>query len=125
MRRLVADLDLDAEIVGCPTVREPDGLACSSRNLRLSPEDRSAATVLFRALEAGRAALVAGARQNREVEATMADVVAAEPRARLDYAVVVDPVTLESPASLSGELRFLVAAQLGSVRLIDNLGVPS
>ena len=123
VRRLVADLDLDAEIVGCPTVRDPDGLACSSRNLRLSPEDRMAATVLFKALEAGRAALFSGARQCREVQAAMADVVAAEPRARLDYAVVVDPVTLEPPASLVGELRLLIAAELGPVRLIDNLGV--
>ncbi len=123
VRQLVADLDLDAEIVSCPTVREPDGLACSSRNRRLGADDRRAAAVLSKALGAGRAALVTGARHSAEVEATMAAVVAAEPRARLDYAVVVDPVTFESPASLAGELRLLIAAHLGPVRLIDNLGM--
>jgi pantoate--beta-alanine ligase len=123
VRRLVADLDLDVEIVGCPTVREPDGLACSSRNRLLGPDDRRAAGVLFKALGAGRAALVTGARHSAEVEAAMVAVVAAEPRARLDYAVVVDPVTFESPAPLSGGLRLLIAAQVGPVRLIDNLGV--
>jgi pantoate--beta-alanine ligase len=123
VRRLVADLDLDAEIVGCPTVREPDGLACSSRNLRLGPDDRRAAAVLFKALGVGRAVLTAGARHSTEVESAMAAVVAAEPRARLDYAVVVDPITFESPALLTGELRLLIAADLGRVRLIDNLGV--
>jgi pantoate--beta-alanine ligase len=79
--------------------------------------------VLSKALGAGRAALATGARRSAEVEATMAAVVAAEPRARLDYAVVVDPVTFESPASLAGELRLLIAAHVGPVRLIDNLGV--
>jgi pantoate--beta-alanine ligase len=123
VRQLVADLDLDAEIVSCPTVREPDGLACSSRNRRLGAGDRRAAAVLSKALGAGRAALATGARRSAEVEATMAAVVAAEPRARLDYAVVVDPVTFESPASLAGELRLLIAAHVGPVRLIDNLGV--
>jgi pantoate--beta-alanine ligase len=123
VRHVVADLDLDVEVVNCPTVREPDGLACSSRNRRLGPDDRRAATVLNRALSAGRAALVTGAWHSAEVEATMAAVVAAESRARLDYAVVVDAVTFESPASLAGELRLLIAADLGPVRLIDNLGV--
>ena len=123
VRRLVADLDIDAEVVACPTVREPDGLACSSRNRRLGPEDRRAATVLFRALTAGREALVKGARLAADLEAAMAGVVAAERRARLDYAVVVDPVTLAAPASLAGELRLLIAADVGPARLIDNLGV--
>jgi len=123
VRRLVADLDIDAEVVACPTVREPDGLACSSRNRRLGPEDRRAATVLFRALIAGREALVKGARLAADLEAAMAGVVAAERRARLDYAVVVDPVTLAAPASLAGELRLLIAADVGPARLIDNLGV--
>jgi len=123
VRHLVADLDIDAEVVACPTVREPDGLACSSRNRRLGPEDRRAATVLFRALIAGREALVKGARLAADLEAAMAGVVAAERRARLDYAVVVDPVTLAAPASLAGELRLLIAADVGPARLIDNLGV--
>ena len=76
VRRLVEDLDLDADIVGCPTVREPDGLACSSRNRRLAPEDRRAATVLFKALGEGKAAVDAGERRTAGVESAMAAVVA-------------------------------------------------
>jgi pantoate--beta-alanine ligase len=121
VRRVVADLDLPAEIVGCPTVRESDGLACSSRNRLLGPEDRRAATVLFRALCAGHAAIDSGGAGTVEVETAMAAAVAAEPRALLDYAVVVDPVTFDSPASLAGEVRLLIAAAVGPIRLIDNL----
>jgi len=121
VRQLVDDLDLDAEIEGCPTVREPDGLACSSRNQRLDVADRRAAGVLFRALQAGRAAVEEGENRPGEVENAMIAVVAAEPRAKLDYAVAVDPVTFESPTSLAGEIRLLIAAAIGPVRLIDNL----
>ena len=123
VRRLVADLDLDAEVVACPTVRENDGLACSSRNRRLAGEERAAATVLFRALEVGRDLLAVGAPDAASVAAAMAATVASEPLAKLDYAVVVDPVTFLSPAVLAGALRLLVAAEVGPVRLIDNLGV--
>jgi len=123
VRNVVRDLDLDAEIVGCPTIREGDGLACSSRNRRLEPADRAAATVLFEALETGRARVEAGDRDGERLQNAMRAVVAAEPRAELDYAVVVDPVTFQSPTSSAGELRLLMAADLGGVRLIDNLGV--
>jgi len=123
VRHLVADLDLDAEIVGCPTIRELDGLACSSRNNRLGPADRQAASVLFNSLMAGKARILAGETDPAQVEKAMALLVDSEPRARLDYAVVVDPVTLAAPSSLSGELRLLIAAEVGEVRLIDNLGV--
>jgi pantoate--beta-alanine ligase len=123
VRNLVEDLDIDAEIVACPTVREPDGLACSSRNRRLGAGDRQAATVLFHALVSGQRCVADGERERAQVEKTMSAVVAAEPRANLDYAVVVDPVTFERPASLEGEIRLLIAADLGPVRLIDNLGV--
>jgi pantoate--beta-alanine ligase len=121
VRHLVDDLDLDAEIVACPTVREPDGLACSSRNRRLDPDSRRAAAVLFEALAAGRAAIDAGERDRAIVERNMSDVVATEPRAQLDYAVVVDPVTFDYPALVTGEVRLLIAADIGPVRLIDNL----
>ncbi|MGD1011483.1 MAG: pantoate--beta-alanine ligase [Acidimicrobiales bacterium] len=123
VRQLVVDLDLEAEIVGCPTVREADGLACSSRNRRLGAQDRQAATVLFRALTAGVCAAASGAHSVTDLEATMRTVVAAEPRARLDYAVVVDPATFQAAPFLAGELRLLIAADVGPVRLIDNLGV--
>ena len=123
VRNLVRDLDLDAEVVGCPTIRESDGLACSSRNRRLGPADRESATVLFRALQAGRECLKDAAWDIEQVQRAMASVVAEEPLAKLDYAMVVDPVSFEPPISRAGELRLLIAADLGGVRLIDNLGV--
>jgi pantoate--beta-alanine ligase len=107
VKQLVRDLSVPAEVVGCPTVREPDGLAMSSRNKYLSAEQRAAATVLYRALQAG-ASDVDNARQR------MHDVVAAEPLAVLDYAEVVETDT---------EYRLVIAARLGTTRLIDNLGV--
>ncbi len=112
VRRLAADLSFPVDVVGCPTVREPDGLALSSRNAYLSADERRAATVLYRALQAGAEG------------GSMAEVVAAEPLARLDYAAVCDPETL---APLDGVLahpaRLLIAAWIGRTRLIDNLGV--
>ena len=112
------------EVVGCPIVREADGLALSSRNVRLSASERQAATVLSRALAAGQAALADDARSAAAVARAMRAVVAAEPSVELDYAVVVDGDTLEEAASLAdpGSLRLLIAAQVGPVRLIDNSG---
>lgn len=123
IRRMAADLSLPVEVVGCPTFREPDGLAMSSRNVYLTAEERPAATVLWRSLQAGRDAVLDGSRDPGEVEAVMAAVLAAEPKALPDYAAVVDAATLERPEVLGGELRLLVAARLGRARLIDNLGV--
>jgi len=120
VRRLVADLSLPVEVVACSTVREPDGLALSSRNARLSPEERVAAVVLWRALRAGAGAIAAGERDPGAVRQLMAGTVAAEPLARLDYAEVVEAATLRPAATLAGELRLLVAATVGAVRLIDN-----
>ena len=124
VRRLVRDLSFPVEIVGCPTVREPDGLALSSRNTRLAPAGRQAATCLHRALQTGRAAVAAGERRVDVVEQAMAAVVAAEPRARLDYAAAVDPVSLQRPVVVGRELRLLVAAVVDGIRLIDNLAAP-
>ena len=123
IRRMAADLSLPVEVVGCPTFREPDGLAMSSRNVYLTAEERPAATVLWRSLQAGRDAVVEGSRDPDEVEAVMAAVLAAEPMASPDYAAVVDAATLDRPNVLAGELRLLVAAHLGRARLIDNVGV--
>jgi pantoate--beta-alanine ligase len=106
--QMVRDLSFPIEIVPCPIVREADGLALSSRNVYLSPEDRAAATVLHRALQAGAADL-------GNAVAVITDIVNAEPRATLDYAEVV--VT-------DHESRLLVAAKFGTTRLLDNLGVP-
>ena len=120
VRRLAADLSLPVDVVACPTVREPDGLALSSRNAYLSPEERRAATVLFRALEAAAAAVVAGERSGDRLRSVLADVIASEPLARLDYAEVADPFTLEPLGRLNRPARALVAATVGSTRLIDN-----
>jgi pantoate--beta-alanine ligase len=122
VRRLALELSLPVEVVGCPIVREADGLALSSRNVRLSPAEREAATVLSRALVAGRAALAAGARSGAAVARAMRDVVAGEPLVGLDYAVMVEAATLvETPAVVDPRsLRLLIAGQVGPVRLIDN-----
>ncbi len=123
IRRMAADLSLPVEVVGCTTFRESDGLAMSSRNVYLTADERPAATVLWRSLQAGRDAIAEGSRDPDEVEAVMAAVLAAEPKASPDYAAAVDAATLARPDVLGGELRLLVAARVGQARLIDNLGL--
>jgi pantoate--beta-alanine ligase len=128
IRRMVADLSIPVEVIGCPIVREPDGLAMSSRNTYLSPEERAAAVVLNRAIAAGRAAVEQGQADPAAVEAAMVEVVAAEPRAELDYATVVDPSTLRVPDRLAPpdparnlpSAQLLLAVNIGRTRLIDN-----
>jgi pantoate--beta-alanine ligase len=120
IRRMAADLSFPVEVVGCPTVREPDGLAMSSRNVLLEPADRAAAVVLRRSLDAGVAAMARGEADPDAVTAAMAEVVAAEPRAALDYVAAVDPLTLAVPERLGPEARLLIAASVGRPRLIDN-----
>lgn len=125
IRRLVDDLGLDVEIVAMPIVRAPDGLALSSRNERLDPDERRHATVLYRALRRGRELLESGVRAVGAVEREMAAIVAAEPGVTLDYAVVRREVDLAPPDRGDvARLRLLIAAQVGPVRLIDNIGVP-
>lgn len=124
IRRLTADLSLPVVIVACPTVREPDGLALSSRNGRLTPEERKIAPTLYWSLLAGKRAI----EDDRvvdpaEVVARMAACLAEQPAFTLDYAAVVDPDRLETPARLVGEVRLLIAARLGPTRLIDNMAV--
>jgi len=127
VRRLVSDLSLPVEVVGCPTVREDDGLALSSRNGRLNSKERQAATVVFRALRAGADLAATGAADAADAEGVrrrMAEVVGSEPLATLDYTEVVDAEDLRPLGGrLRGDLRLLVAATVGPVRLIDNLGV--
>jgi pantoate--beta-alanine ligase len=122
VRRMVADLSIPVTIVGCPTVREDDGLALSSRNSRLSADQRRAAVALHRALVAGRACVERGERDPVRVGAAMTAVLVAEPLVTPDYAVVVDPETLRGPTECSGQVRLLVAARVGAIRLIDNEG---
>jgi pantoate--beta-alanine ligase len=123
VRRMVADLSLPVEVVGCATVREPDGLARSSRNVRLSAEERRAAAVLWRSLRAGAETIAWGEYRTEVVESRMAREVAGEPLVALDYAVVVDADDLEPADSVrpGPGLRLLIAARVGPVRLIDNL----
>nr|MDQ6927393.1 pantoate--beta-alanine ligase [Actinomycetota bacterium] len=123
VRRLTADLSFPVEVIGCPTIREPDGLACSSRNTRLGEADRRAAPVLFRALSSGAEKVALGERRADIVRTTIEGVMAAESRAKLDYAEVVDAATLEPLQTLAGEARLLIAARFGDVRLIDNMEV--
>ncbi|MGI8685883.1 MAG: pantoate--beta-alanine ligase [Acidimicrobiales bacterium] len=113
VRRMAADLSFPVQIVACPTVREVDGLALSSRNAYLSPAERAAAPVLYQALVAGRDLVEQGVTDLTNVGAAMAGVVAAEPAARLDYA--------EAVPGGDGKVRLYVAAHIGTTRLIDNL----
>jgi pantoate--beta-alanine ligase len=123
VRRVAADLSLPVEVIGCPIVREPDGLALSSRNVYLSATQRSAAPVLQRALLAGRAAILAGERSAAAVTDLMAGMIEDQSLADLDYVAVVDAATLEVTDPLGGELRLLAAARFGRARLLDNVGV--
>lgn len=123
VRRLAADLSLPVEVVACTTVRDADGLALSSRNARLAPDERGAALALRRALDAGLAELAEGGRDAGRVRAAMHAVLGAEPLVEPDYAEVVDAATLERRHPLQGEVRLLVAARVGAVRLIDNDGI--
>jgi pantoate--beta-alanine ligase len=122
VRQMVRDLSIPVEVVACPTLREPDGLAMSSRNAYLTPDERAAAPVVHAALQMGRADIDAGERDPAKVRALMADLIDAEPLAELDYAEVVDARTLQVVDPLQGELRLLAAVRFGKARLIDNIG---
>jgi len=120
VRRMTADLDFGIEIVGVPTVREPDGLALSSRNRRLGPDDREAARCVPRALDAAADLVRAGERRAGAVVAGAAAVIAAERRARLEYVELRDPETLAEVAELAAPSLLALAVWVGGVRLIDN-----
>lgn len=124
VRRMVADLGLAVEIVGCPTVREPDGLARSSRNAYLSPEEREQAGCLFLGLSEAAAMARAGEREAPVLVAAIAREVGGTALARLDYAAVVDEATFEPVALVDHPVRAIVAARFPSTRLIDNLLLP-
>lgn len=122
VRRMVEDLNMEVAVVGVPTVREPDGLALSSRNTYLSPAGRVAARSLSQALGEGRRLVLdLGERDPRRVRATMWARLEAEPLVRPDYAEVVDAETLESLPEVRGRVLLAVAAYVESARLIDNM----
>jgi pantoate--beta-alanine ligase len=122
IRRLVADLDLPVTIRTAPTVREPDGLAMSSRNRYLDPDQRRAATVLFRALGRARSAVLAGERDANRVRQVLRETVESEVAAALDYAEVADAESLEPVVEIGPGRRAvgLLAVRIGTTRLIDN-----
>ncbi len=126
IKRLVADLALPIQIIVCPTLREPDGLAMSSRNTYLNAEQRKAAPVLYRALYAAKEAFDKGERSGKELRATMRRVIEAEPLASIDYVSAADPMTLQElppePSQPKAEEAVLLsmAVRIGQPRLIDN-----
>jgi pantoate--beta-alanine ligase len=121
LRKLVSDLDMDVEIVVCPIVREKDGLAMSSRNMYLTPEQRQQALVLHRALMRVQMTADQGERNVAKLIEGGKQVIAEEPAARLDYFAVVDPDTLDPVADVTRGALVAVAAYFGSTRLIDNI----
>jgi pantoate--beta-alanine ligase len=123
IKRMVIDLDMPINIVGCITTREPDGLALSSRNARLSPTQRDAAIVVPEALAAISAAHERGITSSRELRDIATHVVRQQPLARLEYIDIVDPHTLHQVDTVDAEVRVVIAVWVGDVRLIDNIAL--
>ena len=121
IRRMVRDLNIDIEICGCPIVREPDGLAKSSRNKYLSPEERQAALVLSRSLNIGHGMLNAGERNASKIRHAIVDEINKEPMAEIDYVSIVDSLTLKDvEGDITAPVLVAMAVKIGSTRLIDN-----
>lgn len=121
IQKMAQDLNLDVELVICPTVREADGLAMSSRNVYLNGEERKAATVLVRALRAAETELRSGVRDTLELQRAMRKVLESEARARVDYAEIVDADEFEPVVRVGRRCYALLAVRIGSTRLIDNM----
>jgi pantoate--beta-alanine ligase len=121
LRQMVHDLNINLELVVCPIVREPDGLAMSSRNVYLSPAERTAATVLYRALSTAQAAVMEGQRDAETLRQLMTKVIVAEPLARIDYVSVADPTTLTELTQVASGVLLSMAVFIGRTRLIDNI----
>jgi len=120
IRKMTRDLNFPIEIVVCPTIREADGLAMSSRNSYLSPEERKAATILFRSLSAAKEAYERGERNAEVLRKTMTDTLASEPRAQVQYVSAADYDTLDELQTVTGKTLLSMAVYLGKTRLIDN-----
>ena len=120
IRRMALDLALPTQVIACPTVREPDGLALSSRNVHLTPAERVVAPVLHRALMASRAEWAAGERSADALRTRMRAVLAAEPLAMVDYVSVADGLTLQELDRVDGPALLSLAVSFGTTRLIDN-----
>jgi pantoate--beta-alanine ligase len=123
IKRMAADLNLDVEVVTCPIVRKPDGLALSSRNTYLSPDERRAAVVLSRSLAAAEKLIAAGERDAAKVIAGIRSVIGSEPLARIDYVEITDMNELRPLRRLEGDVLVALAVFIGSARLIDNIRI--
>lgn len=123
IRRMVKDLNMSVEIIGCPIVRESDGLAKSSRNTYLSPEERKAALILSKAIYEGEKLVKSGEQDAGKVVAAMRAVIETEPLARIDYVEIVDGETIEKINTIQGFVLAAIAVFVGKTRLIDNFTV--
>lgn len=123
VQQMAGDLDFEVEIRVCPTVREADGLAMSSRNTYLEPEERAVAPLIFQALQAGREAIEAGERGAAGVESRMREILEAEPLITLEYMGIYDNISLEPINEVRGQVLLALAARVGRARLIDNIPV--
>lgn len=121
VRQLAKDLNLGVEIVVCPTVREADGLAMSSRNIYLSPDDRIRAATLYKSLRAGAEVIRRGVTDGETVRSAMVRVIKNEPAVTIDYLAVCDPTTLDPLSSVTRQAVLLGAVRIGATRLIDNI----
>lgn len=120
IKRMVRDLDIDVEVVGCPIVREEDGLAKSSRNTYLSKEERKAAVVLNKALGAAKESIKDGLRNSDEVISLISGIISKEPLAKIDYVEIVDSLTVEKVNTIEKSVLVAIAVFIGKTRLIDN-----
>ena len=120
VKRFVRDLNFDIEIIGCPIVRETDGLAKSSRNTYLSPEERKAATILYKSLCAGKALIENGEKNSEKVKDAIRNVLNTEPLAKVDYVEVVDNTNIQPIDTIKGEVLVAIAVYIGTTREIDN-----
>ena len=121
IKKMVADLDMNLEVIAVPTVREPDGLAMSSRNTHLDPEERKAALVLWKALSLAQEQWSKGERSAERLRREMTALIQKEPLASIDYVSVADPDTLEELSQIDGAALVSMAVKIGRTRLIDNI----
>lgn len=120
IKRMVQDLNMDPEIIGCPIVREEDGLAKSSRNTYLSAEERQAALVLSQAVKLGQELVAAGETDANKIVSEMRDLIEKEPLARIDYVKAVDGLTMQQIDTVKEPMLVALAVYIGKTRLIDN-----
>jgi pantoate--beta-alanine ligase len=120
VKRMVRDLNYNIEIIGCPIIREDDGLAKSSRNTYLNPEERKAALILNKALTSGKNLLLSGELDADKIKKAITDIINSEPLAKIDYVEIVDTKELQPVKQITGEVLCAIAVYIGKTRLIDN-----